>query len=89
MDIALRVNGVEVVRAGSYAITLHLAPQLEATAAHLAIKGVALAHELDPRAAEWTLEPVALTPGPGRLEAWIARGDKTAGALWVEVKRLD
>jgi arylsulfatase A-like enzyme len=80
---------IDVARAGSYAITLHVAPRPEATAAHLAIKGVRLAHDLDPRATEWIFQPVALGPGPGRLEAWITRGDTTAGALWVEIKRLD
>jgi arylsulfatase A-like enzyme len=80
---------IEVARAGSYAITLHLAPRTDATTAHLAIKGVVRAHDLDPKTTEWTFEPVALTPGPGRLETWITRGDTIAGALWVEVKRLD
>jgi arylsulfatase A-like enzyme len=79
----------EVARAGSYAITLHLAPRPEATTAHLAIQGVVLTHDLDPKTTEWTFGPVALTPGPARLEAWIARSLATAGVLWVDVKRLD
>jgi hypothetical protein len=46
-------------------------------------------HDLDPMTSEWTFEPVALAPGPARLQGWIARGDATAGPLWVDVKRLD
>jgi arylsulfatase A-like enzyme len=79
----------EVARAGSYAITLHLAPRPEATTAQLSIQGAVRAHDLDPGATEWTFEPVALAAGPARLQAWAARGEATAGALWVDVKRID
>jgi len=79
----------EVARRGSYAITLHFAPRPLAPTAHLSIRGVALTKELEPRTTEWTFEPVELTPGPSRLEAWLSHGEAKAGVLRVEVKRLD
>jgi arylsulfatase A-like enzyme len=80
---------IQVARPGGYAITLHLAPRPAAATAHLALPGVALEKDLGPRTSECTFEPVALTPGPGRLEAWLARGDATTGVLSVDVRRLD
>jgi hypothetical protein len=80
---------IQVAHAGPYAVTLHLPPRPARTTAHLAIGGVALAHELDPGTTEWTFEPVTLASGPGRLEAWVTRGDATAGVLSVDVKRND
>jgi hypothetical protein len=56
---------------------------------HLAIRGVALEKELEPRTTEWTFAPIKLTPGAGRLEAWLSHGEARAGVLRVEVKRLD
>ncbi len=80
---------IDVARRGSYAITLRFAPRPLAPIAHLSIRGVTLTKELEPRTGEWTFEPVALTPGPSRLEAWVSHGEATAGVLRVEVKRLD
>jgi arylsulfatase A-like enzyme len=79
----------EVARAGSYAITLHFAARPEAATARMTISGLALAHEVDPSATEWTFAPVALDPGPARLDAALVRGAAASGVLWVEVKRLD
>jgi hypothetical protein len=79
----------DVARAGSYAITVHFAPKPLAPTVHLALRGVALTKELEPRTTDYTFAPVALTPGPSRLEAWLSHGEARAGVFQVEVKRLD
>jgi arylsulfatase A-like enzyme len=79
----------DVARPGRYTITLHFLPRPEASTVRLAMGGVSLQHDLDPRAAEWTFERVTLPAGPCRLEPSVARGATTTGVLWVEVKRLD
>jgi arylsulfatase A-like enzyme len=79
----------EVTRPGSYAITVYFAPPADPATAHLAIRGVALRKEIAPKMIECTFAPVELTPGSGRLEAWLARETAMAGVLRVEVKRLD
>jgi arylsulfatase A-like enzyme len=78
-----------VARPGSYTVTLHLAPRPNPATAHLAIHGVSLTRPVEANATECTFESVALSPGPGRLEAWLARDETTFGVLSVDVKRID
>ena len=79
----------EVRRGGSYTITLHIASRPTPTTAHLALRGVKLMKDAEPKATEVTFAAVELTPGPGRLEAWIAHGEVTSGVLSLDVKRVD
>src|SRR5262249_50432010 len=80
---------VHVARPGVYDVTLRCAPADAARPARLALRGEFLARELPAQAERCTFAGVRLTPGDGRLEAWLARGDETAGVLDVEVRRRD
>jgi arylsulfatase A-like enzyme len=82
---------VEVARAGTYAIALKFQPRPEPTTAHVSLGDVHLRKEVPPNAASCAFDPVSLPPGPGRLEASIARdGDRPAmGVLYVDVERAE
>jgi arylsulfatase A-like enzyme len=80
---------IAVARGGDFAVTLHFAPRSEPATAHLAIRGLDVTRDVEANATECTFETLALGPGPGRLEAWLAHDKATAGVLWVEVRRLD
>jgi arylsulfatase A-like enzyme len=77
----------EVIRPGRYSITLHMAPLPVPATAHLAVGSTAETREVAAGTTEFTFEKLALTPGPGRLEAWIDRGGNHLGVLWVDVQR--
>jgi hypothetical protein len=80
---------IRVARPGTYAITLHLDPVPGPAKAHLALRGIAETKDVAARSAECTFDSVALSPGPGRLEAWTDGGGSKVGVLWVDVERRD
>jgi arylsulfatase A-like enzyme len=80
---------IQVARPGKYAITLHLDSPPGRAKAHLTLRGVAETKDVSAGSTECTFDTVALSPGPGRLEAWIDRNGSKVGALWVDVKRRD
>jgi hypothetical protein len=78
---------VQVARPGTFTIKLLFAEAKEGGAAHFALLGVERKTDLKPGAKECLFEGVKLPAGPGKLEAWVARGKETAGVQYVEVKR--
>lgn len=80
---------VDVSGPGTYAIRLNLSPRPAAGTAHLTLRGVTLEKDLAPNATECVFEPVALTQGQGRLEAWVDRDNAKVGVMSVDVKRLE
>jgi hypothetical protein len=80
---------VQVARAGTYDVTLRVAPADRGRTAHFALGEVKLKKDLPAGAGTVTFEGVRLMPGPGRLEAWAAADERTVGVLYVEVKKRD
>jgi arylsulfatase A-like enzyme len=80
---------VEIARPGTYTITLRFAPVASASVARLTLREASLEKELPAKATQCTFRPVALTSGPGRLEATIGQGDAAFGPQFVEVERID
>jgi arylsulfatase A-like enzyme len=80
---------VQVAYPGTYSITLQFASVSAASVARITLREATLEKTIPAGATECTFEPVALTAGPGRLEAVIGQGDAAPGSRFVEVKRID
>jgi arylsulfatase A-like enzyme len=79
---------VEVAESARYQITLHVAPRPFPSLAHVAFGTRKVEQALAPGQSECSFTGVELPAGPGRLEAWIAGNDATAGVLDMTVRRL-
>ncbi|MCI0464972.1 MAG: arylsulfatase [Gemmataceae bacterium] len=77
---------IQVARPGSYDVTLLVAPAKEDRTAHFKLAGVNTTKKVPAKAERVTFEGVRLPAGPGRLEAWLARGEVTTGVQYVEVR---
>jgi len=78
-----------VARAGAFAVTLRFPGAKEPREAHFRLGAADRAAPVLAGAREAAFENVRLEPGDGRLEAWLAAGDKTVGVHYVDVKRTD
>jgi hypothetical protein len=68
---------------------LLISPSKEERTARLKLAGVNMTKEVPAKAERLTFEGVRLPAGPGRLEAWLARGEVTTGVQYVEVRRRE
>ena len=73
---------------GRFDITLHVIPRRFPTTAHIAFGSTKGQQALAPGQSECTFRVVELPAGPGRLEAWVAGNNTTAGVLDLTVRRL-
>jgi arylsulfatase A-like enzyme len=80
---------VEVARPGTYEVTLLIAAAKEVRTAHFKLAGVNGTKEVPAKAERVTFDGVRLPAGPGRLEAWLSRGETTLGVLYAEVRRRE
>jgi hypothetical protein len=78
---------VDVARAGRFDVTLRMTPRRFPTVARLALGKDRLDQDLGAGTSEHTFKNVAMTAGPGRLEAWVEGNGASAGVLDVTVGR--
>jgi arylsulfatase A-like enzyme len=79
---------VDVAQAGRFDITLHFVPRRFPTNAYIKLAGPRGSMSVSPGESECVFNAVELPAGPGRLEAWIAGNNTTAGVLGVTVRRV-
>ncbi|HYT93016.1 MAG TPA: arylsulfatase [Gemmataceae bacterium] len=80
---------VQVVREGTYNVTLLFPASEKTRTARFVLGGVSLMREVPAAATRITFEAVRLPAGAGRLEGWLAAGDTTVGVSYVEVFRKE
>lgn len=80
---------VEVERPGRYEVTFTLLPDQAAGLAHWSLERAKLEAKIEAGATEFRFEPLEVSTGPGRLEAWIDVGSKRVGVWSASVRRLD
>jgi hypothetical protein len=80
---------VQVARAGSFDVTLHFAAAAEGRTVYFKLGGASLMRGVPVKTSSCTFEAVKLPAGTGRLEAWLAQGENTAGVRFVEVRRRE
>ena len=78
---------VQVARDGRFDVTLHFAPRKFQTELHLSLNGAHRQQSLAADTTEFTFKDVAITAGPGRLEAWVLGNRAKAGILSGPVLR--
>ena len=78
---------VRVVHAGTYEVKLRFRRMKAAGEAEFKLGGLALKAPLEKGATSCVFPNVALTPGDGRVEAWVKLGDKTFGVSYVDLTR--
>ncbi len=78
---------VRVVHGGRFAVDLRLTPRRFPTVVHLSYGGLERSQKLEPGASECAFPDVAMTQGPGRLEAWVEGNRNTSGVLEVTLHR--
>ena len=79
---------VEVVREGTYAISVLFPPARAAGEVHFRLSQVEMRQAVAEGTTACVFEGVTLAPGSGRLEASIRVNAKEAGASYAEVKRV-
>jgi hypothetical protein len=80
---------VEVVRPGTYDLMIRYPEAAAAGTARVSLRGVTREAPVGADAGTRAFEGLELTPGPGRLDVAIQRGELTAGPTVVEVRRRD
>jgi hypothetical protein len=80
---------IEVERAVRARVAVTLRPALGPGVVHLEVGNASWQQRVDAPTTQCVFESVDLSPGPGRLEAWIEQGKAAHGAWSVDVKPLD
>jgi arylsulfatase A-like enzyme len=80
---------VTTARAGKYDVTVRFAARPQAGTVRFTLGGASAARDAAAGATTVTFSGMELPAGDGRLEALIEAGGKTAGATYVDVKRVD
>jgi arylsulfatase A-like enzyme len=80
---------VEVVRPGTFDVSLSVRPSDTQRVARLKIGDVAREAPVRPGAEAVRFEGVPLPAGPGRLEAWVEQGRQESGVRSADVQRRD
>lgn len=80
---------VFVTRAGHYEVTVDYPALTEDATLRLAIDGATHRAELSTGNRQFTFPPMLLDKGPARVAAWLAMGERTFGAHYVTIRRLD
>jgi arylsulfatase A-like enzyme len=80
---------VLVTGPGAYEVDVEYPPLPDDATLHLAIGGLTRRAEVSRGNRRFTFLPVALDAGPIRVAAWLAIGDRTFGAHYVTIRRLE
>ena len=78
---------VHTAKAATYDITLRFPPDDVRRAIHFRLGDVDLADSVPGGARYHTFDSVALATGDGRLDVWLAAGQRTVGVHYVEVRQ--